>query len=483
VIRVAAAVAGVALLLAAAASPAGAFPNTEPFAAQQWYLPLDHAWDFWSTQPLLAPVRVAVVDSGVDGRQPDLQGRIALAKSFVGGSALTDTDGHGTFVAGEIAANPTNGIGIAGLAFNARLLIAKVVTADGSVPLDAEVAAIHWAADHGARVINLSLGGVRDPLDRNLDTYSSLEEQAVEYAYAKGAVVVAAVGNGPQSPHTPWPFAHYPAALPHVIGVSAIRRDGSVPAYSNRDAIYNDLAAPGDAIFSTIPYGLVTDPACPDGPYSVCGPLEFRDAIGTSFAAPQVAAAAALLLGEVPSLNPDQVAWALERGAVDENAANGCGECPPGRDPFTGWGRLDVARSLALASAGTELPPADAYEPNDDAGAFAHAVPPLPWSFTATLDRWDDDRDVYRVVLKPGQRLYARLTPATAGRVSLDLWGPRTERIEGADAALRLAVGRAVGRQQRLAFTATVGGTYFLAATLLDGPRTRTLYRLALARA
>ncbi len=471
-----------ALVLAAGASAARAFDNTEPFAAQQWYLPLDHAWDFWLAQPDLTPVKVAVIDSGVDGRQPDLEGRIVLAKSFVGGSALTDTDGHGTFVAGEIAANPSNGIGIAGLAFNARLLIAKVVTADGSVSLQAEVAAIHWAVDHGARVINLSLGGVRDPLDSSLDTYSPLEQQAVDYAYAKGAVVVAAVGNGPQSPHTPWPFAHYPSALPHVIGVSAIRRDGSVPLYSNRDAVYNDLAAPGDAIFSTIPYGLVTDPACPDGPYSACGPLEFRDAIGTSFAAPQVAAAAALLLGEVPSLTPDQVAWALERGADDENVSNGCAECLAGRDAFTGWGRLDVARALALATDGAVLPPLDAYEPNDDAGPFSHALPPLPRTFSATLDYWDDDRDVYRVVLKPGQRLFARLSTVTAGRVSLELWSPHTQRIEGAAASLQLAVGHTTGRQVRLAFRAQEPGTYYLAATLENGLRDRTVYRLAVAK-
>ena len=133
---------------------------------------------------------------------------------------------------------------MAGLAFNARLMIAKVVGPDGTVSLPAEVAAIHWAVDNGARVINLSLGGVRDPLRPQLDTYSALEEAAVEYAYAHGVVVVAAVGNGPQSPATPWP-----AALPHVIGVSAMRRDGSVPDYSNRDAVYNDLAAPGDGIF------------------------------------------------------------------------------------------------------------------------------------------------------------------------------------------------------------------------------------------
>ena len=332
---------------------AAAFDNLEPLAAQQWYLDNDHAWTFWPTQPQLFPVNVAVIDSGIDGTHPEFVGRVVAAKSFVGGSPYRDDQGHGTFVAGEIAANPFNGEGIAGLAFNARLLIAKVVEPDGSVSLKAEVAAIRWAVDNGARVINLSLGGVRDPLDPALDTYSPLEQAAVEYAYSKGAVVVAAVGNGPQSPATPWSFADYPAALPHVIGVSAMRQDGSVPDYSNRDAVYNDLAAPGDGIFSTIPTNLVeAGTGCAGEPYSDCGPFEFRDAIGTSFAAPQVSAAAALLLGQDPTLRPDQVAWLLERSADDENASTGCGMCPAGRDPFTGWGTLDVERALDPPDAG-----------------------------------------------------------------------------------------------------------------------------------
>ena len=218
-----------------------------------------------------------------------------------------------------------NNEGIAGMAFNAQLMIAKVVGADGNISLAGEVAAIRWAVDHGARVINLSLGGVRDPLDPKLDTYSPLEQAAVAYAYSRGVVVVAAVGNGPQSPATPWNFADYPAALPHVIGVSAVRQDGTVPDYSNRDAVYNDIAAPGAAIFSTIPQGLVDDnPDCSARPYSDCGPLEFRLGIGTSFATPQVTAAAALLLGEDPSLRPEQVAWLLERSADDSGAASVC---------------------------------------------------------------------------------------------------------------------------------------------------------------
>jgi subtilisin family serine protease len=471
------------LLLAPAAFARHAFTDTEPLAAKEWYLEADNAWSFWPTAPTLAPIKVAVIDSGIDGSHPEFAGRIAAAKSFVGGSPYTDEQGHGTFVAGEIAANPFNQVGMAGLAFNAQLLVAKVVTPDGSVPLKAEVAAIRWAADNGARVINLSLGGVRDPLNSSLDTYSPLEQAAIGYAYGKGAVVVAAVGNGPQSPSTPWPYADYPAALPHVIGVSAIRQDGSVPEYSNRDAIYVDLAAPGDGIFSTIPENLTTA-GCADGPYSDCGPTEFRDAIGTSFAAPQVSAAAALILGQDPRLSPDQVSWLLERSATDESAANGCTECPPGRDAYTGWGRLDIAAALTDLTSGTPLPPPDKYEPNDDAGSSAHALPPLPRTISATLDYWDDQIDVYRVVLKKGQRLYARLTPGVVAATRLALWRPGTQRVEGLDVDLtsRLVQSTRAGTQERLAYTARVSGTYYLEAKLVAPARDPVSYRLSLVK-
>jgi subtilisin family serine protease len=463
---------------------AAAFDNTEPYAAKQWYLTEDEAWSFWESPPDLYPVKVAVIDSGVDGTHPDLAGRVVLARSFVGGSPYHDEQGHGTFVAGEIAANPFNHVGIAGLAFNARLIVAKVVRSDGSVSLAGEVAAIRWAVDNGARVVSLSLGGVRDPLNSRLDTYSPLEQAAIDYAYSKGAVVVAAVGNGPQSPRTPWPYADYPAALPHVIGVGAVARDGSVPDYSNRDAVYNDVAAPGDAMFSTIPMPLVEDrPGCAGEPYSDCGPAEFRSAIGTSFAAPQVSAAAALVLGQDPTLRPEQVAWLLERGADDATPATGCPTCPAGRDPLTGWGVLDVAGALALLTGGTPLPPPDGYEPNDDAGPWAHALPPLPRTIDATLDYWDDDVDVYRVRLGSGQRLFARLTPAVRAVVRLSLWAPGTARVDTlASERLRLTRSTTVGTQARLAYRARTAGVYYLEAKLGSKLRDPLAYRLSVAR-
>ena len=176
-----------------------AFTPTDPLASRQWYLQQDRAFDFWPDAPILPPVKVAIVDSGVDVTHPDLASRILLTRSFVAGS-VADTQGHGTFVAGEIAAAVNNAEGIAGIAFPAQLLVAKVVRADGTISLEAEASAIRWAVDNGARVINLSLGGLRDLRNLSRDTYSPVEAAAVDYAASKGAVLVAAVGNSDAAP-------------------------------------------------------------------------------------------------------------------------------------------------------------------------------------------------------------------------------------------------------------------------------------------
>jgi serine protease len=463
-----------------------AFPNTEPLASHQWYLVQDHAWTFWPQQPPLKPVKVAVIDSGIDDGHPEFAGRIAAGRSFVAGSSWQrDTDGHGTFVAGLIAADPGNGKGIAGLAFNAQLLIAKVVQPDGNVYLPGEVAAIKWAVGAGAQVINLSLGGGRDPQDLRNDYFSPAERDAIEYAVSKGVVVVAAVGNGTESPAIPWPYADYPAALPHVLGVSALRQNGSVPDYSNRDRVFVDMAAPGDEMFSTIPRNLVdatTQPDCAGQPYSNCGPPEFRVAIGTSFAAPQVAAAAALLLGVDPRLSADQVVWLLERSARDVNAATGCSKCPAGRDSLTGWGRLDVQTALTWLRNGVKLPQPDRYEPNDNAGKQAHPFGP-PRTITASLDYWDDPIDVYSINLRKGHHVYVRLSPSVRRSIGLVLWNPGTPTVQGEAAVLpdRAATAVAVGGQQRLAFLVPKTGTYYLEVEFDPPAQRRISYSLSVA--
>ncbi len=169
--------------------------------------------------------------------------------------------------------------------------------------------------------MNVSLGGLRDPRNPGRDTYSRLEQEAIAYAVKRGAVVVAAVGNSDQAPRTPWRFASYPAALPHVLGVSALTRGGASPAFSNRDAVYNDVAAPGEDILSTFPRSLTGERAsCADQGYTPCATDEFRPPEGTSFAAPQASAVAANLLGARPLLRPEQVTAIIERSAVDASA-------------------------------------------------------------------------------------------------------------------------------------------------------------------
>lgn len=466
-----------------------AFDNTEPDAAQQWYLVQDNAWTHWPIEPTLAPVKVAVIDSGIDAEHPEFVGRIAAGKSFVRGSWEHDTCGHGTFVAGELAANPSNGVGIAGLAFNARLLIAKVVQSDCTVSTTGEILAIKWAVQHGARVINLSIGGNRDPDDPTIDTYSPPEEAAVEYAYSKGVLVVAAVGNGPEAPRTPWDFADYPAALPHVLGVGAVRQSGAVPDYSNRDRQFVDLAAPGGPIFSTIPRNLVDAslPGCLGMGYSNCGPSEFQDGIGTSFAAPQVAGAAALLIGVDPTLTPDQVEWLLERSATDADAATGCSACPSGRDSLTGWGDLNVGAALDLLGDGHDLPTPDAYEPNDNAhtpGASAYPITGLPRTIAATLDYWDDPVDVYALRLTEGTELFARLGKASAPGTTLVLWKPGTTDVDApARDLLTDLAGRSstVGGQARLGYRVPLSGTYYIEVKVGSPTRAPDSYQLSLA--
>ena len=304
-----------------------------------------------------------------------------------------------------------------------------------------------------------------NPLNPDEDTFSPLEAAAIEYAYSRGALVVAAVGNADQAPRRPWPWANYPAALPHVLGISAVARDGSVPTFSHRDRIYNDLAAPGTEMYSTLPRNLTsTRPQCTNQGYSECGPDEYRRAEGTSFAAPQATAAAALILSVRPDLAPDQVAALLTRTAVDSNANTGCRVCPLLRDRFSGWGVLDVTAAVTQAIAG-QVPPPDALEPNDDAGGSARTVANRKGTIRATVDFWDDQNDVYRVRLFGGQRFTVSVTGPPGVRVYL--WRPGTRGLTSLAAQLgtgRVAQSRQRGRTQRLTYAVPVrrGGFYFV---------------------
>jgi subtilisin family serine protease len=314
------------------------------------------------------------------------------------------------------------------MAFPAQLLVAKVVRRDGIVPLEAEARAIRWAVDNGASVINLSLGGVRDPLDPTRDSFSRLEASAVEYAIRNGVIVVAAVGNSDHAPQQPWNYASYPAALPHVLGVSAIARDGSVPMFSNRDPVFNDIAAPGDELFSTLPRRITGQRlTCEPQGYSDCGPQEYRRPQGTSFAAAIASAGALLVRAAWPAVRPEQILAMVERSATDMTAATGCRRCGEGRDPATGWGRLNVAAAVNWDG---RLPLRDRDEPNDDVGSRSWRIRRQSVSLLGrSIDYWNDPNDVYAVRLRRGGRLAVTLTGKAAANVDLVVWKPGTRRI------------------------------------------------------
>ena len=458
-----------------------AYVPNDALAPKQWHLDFNRTYDFWEAPTPLPGVRVAVIDSGIDGDHPDFAGKIADAKSFVGGSARTDEEGHGTFVAGLIAAGVNNSIGIAGAASSAELLVAKVVDGNDLIDVEAEVKAIRWAVQHDARVINMSLGGFRDPYDPDRDAFSRLEAQAVGWAHGQGVVVVAAVGNNTDMPPRPWPFASYPAALPHVLGVSALARDGSVPLFSHRDKIYNDIAAPGIGILSTFPRPLTGQvKECVEQGYSSCAPDDFRKGQGTSFAAPQVSAAAAALFAVRQNLRPEQVTELLTRTAHDVNGATGCPNCPTQRDPLSGWGRLDVNAALKqLLSAGP--PPRDRLEPNDDAGTAAAPLWGTRSRIDATLDFWDDQNDVYAIRLKRGQRVFMSLRGPGFTDTNLILWQPKARHVDDL-ASFDLVAKQAArpGPREFLAYSAPRLGTYYVQVKL--GSRGSGRYRLAIVK-
>lgn len=283
----------------------------EPLRASQWALTSLSAESAWAVSTG-GDVDVAVVDTGVLATHPDLTGKLCSGVAYLGGTGsaqlgkgIADPNGHGTHVAG-IAAAAVNGVGVAGVAPDADLIPVRVLDASGSGYNSDVAKGIIWAVDHGADVVNLSLGG----------TYASpAVSAAVDHAVANGAVVVAAAGNGGVGG-----AANYPAAFPATIAVGSHRQDGTVSSFSTRGD-YVDLSAPGDSILSTLNNG-------------TWGTLS-----GTSMATPHVAGAVAALLAAEPALDPGGVRSRLEGTAVDAGT--------PGHDPHYGNGRLDLVGALA----------------------------------------------------------------------------------------------------------------------------------------
>jgi hypothetical protein len=190
--------------------------------------------------------------------------------------------------------------------------------------------------------------------------------------------------------------------------------------------------------------------------------MEFRRGEGTSFSAPQVSAAAALILADSPQLQPDQVAALLTRSANDADPNSGCERCSAGRDSLTGWGVLDVADSVRALD-GT-LPEPDRFEANDEAASAAPIWGRKGHRIMATIDYWDDQVDVYKIKLRRGQHLVARLRGPRGTNTNLFLWKPGTRRVAGSAVDRRLLAGKSTspGSAERIRVRAKETGWYFL---------------------
>jgi thermitase len=241
------------------------FTPNDPMLPDQWGLARVEATPAWGVTRGRSTIRIAILDTGIDARHRDISPKVVAARNFTTSSTVSDRNGHGTHVAGIAAAVTNNARGVAGLGFTSVLINGKVLGDDGRGTWSWVANGIIWAADNGAQVINMSLGGT---------SRSVTVENAVNYAWGLGAVLVAAAGNSNSSSLT------YPAAYATVIAVGATARNDARASFSNFGT-WVDVAAPGVDILSTFPRSWWIN--------------RYRRMSGTSMSAPFVAGLAGLV--------------------------------------------------------------------------------------------------------------------------------------------------------------------------------------------
>lgn len=292
---------------------AAEIPNDTLYQQYQWNLPMIETNKGWSISKGSNDVIVAVVDTGVDLTHSDLKGQLLDGYNVIDPSKPPQDDvGHGTHVAGIIAALVNNNEGVAGMTWYNKILPVKVLDSSGAGTSYSVAEGIIWATDHGAKVINLSLGNYAE---------AQFLHDAIKYAFDRDVVLIAATGND----NTDRPG--YPAAYPEVFAVSATdynRKKASFSNYGN----YIDVVAPGATIASTYL----------DNQYAALS--------GTSMASPHVAALAALIRSKNPALTNTEVMDIMRRTSIDLGN--------PGRDEIFGYGQVDVIKALREADQGRQ---------------------------------------------------------------------------------------------------------------------------------
>ena len=345
--RLMASLVAIAATLAWTVAPAGGATN-DPYRAQQWGLDKVQAERAWAASTGAGAV-IAVLDTGVDLGHPDLDGKLVSAgrdfiepngncsgkgkvKSCIQDGAQ-DENGHGTHVSGIAAAETGNGVGVAGTAAGARILPVRVLDEEGSGYADQLAAGIRYAVDSGADVLNLSLGwltgqGTAIKVLGELDPVYA----AIDYAWARGAVVVIAAGNDSVG------LCAEPAAHPRAVCVGSTDAN-DVPSYfSNGDATLTStyLVAPGGNGITCA--GDILSTWLRSAAQSVCSPSNGYDSYaGTSMATPFVSGVAALLAAQGRT---NQAIVACLASSADDLGV-------PGRDPVFGYGRVNAAKAVA----------------------------------------------------------------------------------------------------------------------------------------
>ena len=265
----------------------------------------------WDQTTGTSDLIIAIVDTGVDLNHPDLNGKIVPGWDFVNDDdSAQDDHGHGTHVAGIAAAETNNGQGGAGVSWGARIMPIKVLDGNGDGYYSDVARGVRYACNHGAQIINLSLGG---------DTPSNTLKDALEQAYQDGCLIMAAAGNSGRDE------IDYPARYPEAMAVTATDQFDETATFSDYGP-EAEVAAPGVDIYSTLwtpsshTYGWKQ---------------------GTSMSTPQVAGLAALIWSACPQLDNTEVRGVLRSTAKDLGAV--------GWDPHYGYGRIDARKAVAVA--------------------------------------------------------------------------------------------------------------------------------------